>query len=108
MPHFDYVTMHHRWRRLFSRIRSEVGTHLDCDVAGPKIKDLGTSEMMLPAIVASILHQNQMDRIDIGRNAATLAKVGKILKDIVEREGEEETKKLDLEGKRHGWLAKGI
>ena len=105
MLRFDYVTMHHRWRRLFSRIRSELGTDLDCDVAGPKIKNLGTSEMMLPAIVASILHQ--MDRIDIGRNAATLAKEGRILKDVVEREGEEETKKLDLEGKRPGWLAKG-
>lgn len=90
MLHFDYVAMHHRCRQLFS------STDLDCDVAGPKIKDLGASEMMLPAVVASILHQ--VDRIDVGRNA----------KDVVEREGEEETKKISRVSKRHGWLAKGI
>ena len=105
MLHFDYVAMHHRCRQLFRRLRSELGSDLDSDLTGKKIEDFSSSETMLPVVLSSIL--SRLERLNVGKNAETLVKVSGILKDVVEREGDEEMKKMDLKGKRHGWLANG-
>lgn len=103
MLHFDYVAMHHRCRQLFRRIRSELGSDLNSDLTGKEIDKFGSSEMVIVSLILSCL-----ESLDVRKNAETLVKVSGILKDIVEREGDEEMKKMDLKGKRHGWLAKGI
>ncbi|CAF9930434.1 MAG: hypothetical protein ALECFALPRED_004603 [Alectoria fallacina] len=106
MLHFDYVAMHHRCRQLLTRIRSELGSDLDCTIVSTKMKELSTSEMTLPVVLASILYQ--LTAANRGGNAVPLVKASGILKDVVEREGGEEMRKMNLKGKRHGWLAECI
>lgn len=101
MLHFDYAAMHHRCRHLFTRIRSELGAEL------PDLEGTDTSsEMTLPTTLTVILYQ-LMEGNPAG-NALLLIKACDILKDVVEREGEEEMRKMHLKGKRHGWVVGGI
>lgn len=106
MLHFDYVTMHHRCRQLFMGIRDDPDIKLDCSAVSTRIKDFYTSEINLPGVLFSILCQ--FENGNQGGKAALFAKVGAILKDIVDREGDAEMRKMNLKGKRHDWLAKGL
>lgn len=99
MLHFDYIAMHHRCRQLFIKVRSDLDAELVC----PKTEDHDTYEGSLSGLLTEILYLAGQKG-----NAGPLVKASGILKDVVEREGDAEMKKMRLKGKRHGWLAKGI